>query len=133
MPEKRLPAVLSLLAVILTTIFSFPAVTALAFRPPLDKAGPLKVKIDGPELVTSMESPLAVGVVLSNNAESPITGKLRLAAIDSWRVKPSGEIDFEVPAGETVTKFSASSPGVEPTAPTTHFTPTPSLSTPARP
>ncbi|MBN2296299.1 MAG: hypothetical protein JXM70_27965 [Pirellulales bacterium] len=88
---------------ILVAIFAIPP-TARAFNPPLDTAGPLTVKIEGPALVSETEKPLPVRVVLTNKGQKPLSGKLRLQVVDSWRLDPQTETDFNVPAGGQISK-----------------------------
>jgi hypothetical protein len=77
---------------------------ALAYTPPVDTAGPLRVRIEGPELVTQADTPQAVRVVLENKGPAALQGTLRLSVIDRWRAEPAGAVAFTVPARETVSK-----------------------------
>lgn len=47
---------------------------ACGFDPAVDQAGPLKVAIIGPQLVTETGKPLSVRVVLENQGEQAISG-----------------------------------------------------------
>ena len=96
----------------LALALSFPATPARAYNPPVDTAGPLTVRIEGPEQVTETGVPLPVRVVLKNQGDEPIEGTVELAVIDRWRARPAGPtrfavdarktaaLDFEVTAGE---------------------------------
>ena len=70
-----------------------------AFDPPVDTAGPLTVRIDGPSEVTQVEVPVPYTVVLENRGSDAVTGRVGLEVIDAWRVQPAGEVAFQVPAG----------------------------------
>lgn len=95
--------VLACLLVVLS--FSF---AADAFTPPEDTAGPLTVRIEGPEKVTETDTPLPVRVHLKNKGESALTGELRVQVIDTWRVEPSNAVPFSVEANaESVVEFTA--------------------------
>lgn len=78
--------------------------SARAYTPPVDTAGPLTVRIDGPELVTEADTPVPVAVVLENKGDAPLQGTLRLAVIDHWRAEPAEAISFSVTAQGSVTK-----------------------------
>lgn len=74
-----------------------------AFNPPVDKAGPLTVRIEGPQTVTEIETPQAVKVMLENGGSASVEGEVRLQLIDRWRCEPAGTVPFAVAAGESVT------------------------------
>ena len=80
----------------------WPAVVG-AFSPPVDTAGPLTVRIEGPEEVTQTGVPLPVRVVLQNKGEARTEGTVRLGLIDCWRAEPDGPVQFAVDAGGTAT------------------------------
>lgn len=81
-------------------------VPAQAFNPPVDVAGPLTVRIEGPEIVRETETPLPVRVVLENKGDQPIEGSLELKVIDCWRVEPADGVAFVVePKGRAVREF----------------------------
>jgi len=79
----------------------FPATSARAYNPPVDKAGPLTVRIEGPEQVTQVGVPLPVRVVLENQGDEPIEGTVELAVIDRWQARPAGPVRFAVDARKT--------------------------------
>jgi hypothetical protein len=71
---------------------------ALAYRPPVDTAGPLTVKIEGPQEITRSDAPFAVAVLLENSGDVALTGTIQVRAIDRWQVSPAGAARFSVPA-----------------------------------
>ena len=70
----------------------------VAYNPPIDKAGPLTARIDGPEEITRTGVPVPVKVVLENAGTEALNGRLRVTVIDGWSVAPAGELKFEVDA-----------------------------------
>ncbi len=72
---------------------------AAAYNPPVDKAGPLTVTIEGPEVVTEVGVPLPVRVLVKNAGEGTIRGTIELGLVDRWSAKPAESVPFEVPAG----------------------------------
>ena len=72
------------------------AVPVGAFNPPVDTAGPLTVRIEGPEEVRRLDAPIAVRVVLENKGESAVKGTVELKLIDRWRAEPAGAVSFSV-------------------------------------
>lgn len=85
----------SILATLLAIILPLPC---LAYNPPVDKAGPLTVTIEGPSEVTETGTALPVKVVLENSGDQELAGSLRLAVIDRWTADPAGAVSFEVEA-----------------------------------
>lgn len=83
--------------------FAVLAPTALAYTPPVDNAGPLSVKIEGPEEVTKTGVALPVKVVLENSGDRGLAGSLRLQVIDRWTAEPAGAVAFRVAAGNKET------------------------------
>jgi len=82
------------------------AAPAAAYNPPVDSAGPVTVRIDGPELVEQTGVALPARVTIENRADGPIEGTLRLGLIDCWRAEPAGTVPFSVEAkGETSLAF----------------------------
>ena len=78
-----------------------------AFRPAVDTAGPITVRIEGPEKVTRIGAPERLGVTIENSAGAAITGTLRVEGIDRWEVKPAGPAAFSVGAkGNTRLEFT---------------------------
>jgi hypothetical protein len=74
---------------------------ALAYVPPVDTAGPLTVRIDGPAVVTQTDVALPVAVVLENKSDAIVRGAVQLRLIDNWRAEPSGAVPFAVQGGGT--------------------------------
>ena len=75
------------------------ATLALAYNPPVDKAGPLTVTIEGPELVAEIGVALPVRVLLENGSDKTVQGTVALGLVDRWSAKPAEPVPFEVPAG----------------------------------
>lgn len=84
---------------------------ALAYNPPVDTAGPLTARIDGPAVITRTGEPVAVSVTLENKGDAPLAGTLRMGVIDDWQIQPertafalgpqeTARFDFTVTAGE---------------------------------
>ena len=71
---------------------------ARAFNPPVDTAGPISVRIEGPEVVGKTEEPLPVQVVVENKGDGPIQGTLEVQLVDDWRAEPAGPVRFSVRA-----------------------------------
>jgi len=103
--------------------------TVHAYNPPVDTAGPLTVRIHDPSLgsygagglvqLTQPGMAMAVEVTLSNAANAPLTGTLRLGVMDGWTVEPAAaefralarqrvELRFQVTAASTL--YSADYP-----------------------
>jgi len=82
-----------------------------AYNPPVDTAGPLTVRIHDPSLgsygaggLVQLQRPgmaMAVEVTLSNAANAPLAGTLRLGVIDGWTVEPAAA-EFRAPARQSV-------------------------------
>jgi len=89
-------------------LFTLGATPAVAYDPPVERAGPLSVRIEGPDVVTETEKPLPVRVVMENEGDRAVEGTLRLAVIDRWRIEPAGEVPFSVAAsGKASYEFRA--------------------------
>ncbi len=79
-----------------------------AYNPPIDTAGPLTVRILEPALgsygaggqvrLTQPGMRFELSVMLRNSAARPLSGTLRLAAIDQWRVEPAAAVPFRLAA-----------------------------------
>ncbi|HKI37112.1 MAG TPA: hypothetical protein VKA46_34985, partial [Gemmataceae bacterium] len=69
----------------------FPAV-APAFDPPVDTAGPLRVRIEGPDEITRADTPLEVRVIADNLGDRSIDAAVRLGLIDGWKSEPAGDV-----------------------------------------
>ncbi len=77
---------------------------AHAYNPPTDTAGPLVVRIEGPELVTETETPLPVRVIVENRSDTKVDGTLQLRLIDGWRSDPAEAVRFSVDGRSTSTR-----------------------------
>ena len=84
---------------------------ALAYNPPVDTAGSLTVRIEGPGEVTETGTFYPVRVVIENGGDKPIEGRLRVEVIDAWWAEPDGDVAFAVGAKETVSKEFAVAAG----------------------
>ncbi|MFH1269324.1 MAG: DUF5696 domain-containing protein, partial [Planctomycetota bacterium] len=82
----------------------FPAPPARAYNPPVDVAGPLTVRIEGPGEVTETEAPVPVRVVIENRGSERIEGTIELRVIDRWRVEPAEPARFAVEARGTASR-----------------------------
>ncbi|HPP51567.1 MAG TPA: DUF5696 domain-containing protein [Thermoguttaceae bacterium] len=71
---------------------------AVGFDPPVDQAGPITARIEGPTEVTQIGQPIPVAVVLQNKAAEPISGSVQLRLIDRWQCQPADPVRFQVPA-----------------------------------
>jgi hypothetical protein len=80
------------------------SLSALAYNPPVDTAGPLTVRIEGPETATEVETALPIRVVVENKSDSRIEGTLQLGVIDRWRAEPAVAVPLRVDAKGTATQ-----------------------------
>ena len=85
-----------------SSILVFGALVARAFPPPTDRSGPLTMTIADPGEVRALEKPITVPVTLSNSSAQPLSGKLRIAVYDDWRVEGEPVRDFVVPSHGTL-------------------------------
>ena len=69
----------------------FWSVCTMAFNPPEDQTGPVKIRIDAPQEVTYSSEPFAVRVLVENLTASPIRGTLWMKGIDPFDVEPSSD------------------------------------------
>lgn len=91
---KRVTLVLAVIAVGMTPAF--------AYNPPTDTAGPLTVRIVGPEKVNASETPFPFTVELSNNSDAAIQGTLRIQLADAWRIEPAEPVPVSLEARATM-------------------------------
>ncbi|MGQ9519359.1 MAG: hypothetical protein ACUVTP_04595 [Candidatus Fervidibacter sp.] len=70
---------------------------AAAFDPPIARVGDLTMRIDAPQIVTQLETPIPVHIVLSNDGTQTLKGKARLQVIDRWRVVSANPQSFDLP------------------------------------
>jgi len=80
-----------------TLALLFAATPVAAFNPPVDTAGPLTVRIEGPDVLHEMETAVPVRVVFENKSDRPIDGTVELRGIDHWRTEPAEAAFFSVP------------------------------------
>ena len=71
---------------------------AEAFNPPVDKAGPLTVRIEFPEVVDKVGVPVEGCVIIENEGKNSVSGQLKLEVIDRWTITPEGPTRFYVDA-----------------------------------
>jgi hypothetical protein len=69
---------------------------ARAYSPPVDQAGPLVVRIDGPGEVTRIDTPVPVRVRIENRGDTPVQGTVELTVIDRWTASPAGPVSFSI-------------------------------------
>jgi hypothetical protein len=60
---------------------------AYAFNAPVDSAGPLTVRINGPEAITVLETATTWEVELVNEGAAPVSGLLQIEVIDDWKIE----------------------------------------------
>jgi hypothetical protein len=78
-----------------------------AFDPPVAKVGDFTLRIDAPQLVTQLETPIPVRIHLSNAGSQTLRGKVRLQVIDRWRITSPNPQSFELtPKSERVLEFT---------------------------
>ena len=68
----------------------------LAFNPPIDKAGPVTVRIEAPDTIEQTDTPIPFEVILENASDGKIEGTLRLAGIDRFSFTPAERVPFSV-------------------------------------
>ncbi|MFA0750479.1 MAG: hypothetical protein SLRJCFUN_000882, partial [Candidatus Fervidibacter sp.] len=69
-----------------------------AFDPPIAKVGDFTMRIDAPQIVTQLETPIPVRIHLENAGNQTLRGKVRLQVIDRWKVVSANPQSFELPA-----------------------------------
>jgi len=72
------------------------ALPALGYTPPVDRAGPLVVRIAGPETVSAARTPFAIQ--LENQSDQELRVAVQTGMADKWRVEPSRFEPVTVPA-----------------------------------
>ncbi len=75
---------------------------ALAFNAPVDSAGPLTVRINGPETITAIETTTSWEVELINEGVAPVSGLLQIEVIDDWKIEGSAVQPVLVAAGKSL-------------------------------
>lgn len=68
-----------------------------AFDPPIAKVGDLTMRIDAPQVITQLETPISVLIHLSNAGTQTLRGKVRLQVIDRWKIVSANPQPFELP------------------------------------
>jgi len=92
---------------------------ARAYDPPSDTAGPLTVRMQAPALgaygaggfveLSRPDVPFSLPVMLQNSSDATLTGTLRVAVADRWRVEPGAPVAFRVgPRGRARHEFTLS-------------------------
>ena len=73
----------------------------MAFNPPEDQVGPIKLRIEAPAKVTACNTPVPVRVTVENHESTPIEGMLWLKGVDVFRVEPASDkpVSFSAAAG----------------------------------
>jgi hypothetical protein len=97
----------------------FLVLSAFAYNPPTDTAGPLTVSMQAPALgnygaggFADLAHPgvrMMLPVSLDNASDQPVSGTLRVAVIDRWTVEPATAIPFRLgPHGRSRHEFTLS-------------------------
>jgi len=78
-----------------------------AFDPPVAKVGDFTLRIDAPQIVTQLETPITVRIHLSNAGSQTLRGKVRLQVIDRWRITSPNPQSFKLtPKSEQALEFT---------------------------
>jgi len=78
------------------------AVPALAFNPPEDSSGGVKLRIEAPAVVERAGAPFAAVMLIENGGTTPVSGRVRLRGVDNWAVDPAEPRPFSAAPGETL-------------------------------
>ncbi|MCS7237924.1 MAG: hypothetical protein NZ899_06595 [Thermoguttaceae bacterium] len=89
------------------------ALLASGFNPPVDEAGPLRVRIDGPTEIAARQVPVEYTLVIENRGEVPVQGTFTLKVIDDWQIKPADNDKFAVSQGQSFVHRFYVIPGAE--------------------
>jgi hypothetical protein len=84
------------LALAATLAFLLAPIAAMAFNPPEDASGPVKLRIEAPATLPSATAPFAATVVIENNGAAPVSGQVRLYGTDEWAASPAEPRAFKV-------------------------------------
>ncbi|MFA7691409.1 MAG: hypothetical protein WCX86_00770 [Candidatus Hydrogenedentales bacterium] len=85
----------------LCLIVSVMVANAFAFNEPIDEAGSLQLRIEGPAKIDTAADPLACTLILKNLGDKSITGSLRVEVIDQWTAHlPTGSFTINPRAEE---------------------------------
>ncbi len=86
------------IALCLAVAFSvgLPGRETRAFNPPVDSTGPITARIEGPSIVTSVETPVPLKIRVENSSEGVVEGTVSPRVADRWRVEPAKPVPFKV-------------------------------------
>lgn len=84
-----------------------------AYNPPVDKVGPLTVRIEGPAEVAERNTPVPVRVVVENGGDEKIEGTVALGLVDAWQAAPDKPVAFAAEGKKTTTLEFAIKAGAE--------------------
>ena len=76
--------------------------SVLALRLAVDIAGPLTVKLEGPERITQTATPEPLVVSLENAGDTALSGTVEVPGFDRWQVAPTGPVPFSVESRDSV-------------------------------
>ncbi|MCS7187839.1 MAG: hypothetical protein RMK89_12930, partial [Armatimonadota bacterium] len=68
-----------------------------AFDPPIAKVGDFTMRIDAPQVITQLETPIPVRIHLDNAGNQILRGRVRLQVIDRWKVVSANPQNFDLP------------------------------------
>ncbi len=74
---------------------------ASGFDPPVQKQGPLTVRIEAPAEVDDAGTPFRTTVHLQNDGTETVSGQVLIHGIDGWQCLPNEAQPFKVAAGKT--------------------------------
>ncbi len=63
-------------------------IVAMAFNPPEDASGPVKLRIEAPTVFRSATARFTAVVVIENGGTAPVSGQVRLYGTDEWTASP---------------------------------------------
>lgn len=64
------------------------AAQVLAFDPPVDSAGPLTARIEGPSAVEETGKSFPIALIIENKGDDELKGTVKMGVIDDWKVEP---------------------------------------------
>jgi hypothetical protein len=73
--------------------------SAVAFNPPEDASGTVKLRIEAPAVVESATLPFAAAVVIENTGTEPVSGQVRFYGTDDWATVPAAAQSFKAEPG----------------------------------
>jgi len=74
-------------------------VSAVAFNPPEDASGTVKLRIEAPSVIESATAAFAAVVVIENTGTAPVLGQVRLYGTDEWVTTPAETQAFKAEPG----------------------------------